>query len=254
MHRVLAFTLIELLVVITIIVVLLALLTPALDRALNAAELATCAARQGTLVRIFNLYAMEEGKRNYLSGVRDDGNEYTAFVSYDFVRVIEEYAGNNRSPRFQDATVTVGTVPWILIDPSYKDFGYRYFTGGWVIGYQYIGGKPYLTQLHKDRPGYRPWRSPMSLRQQGPGEILTGWTTWRDGGQSHVAHTKAGGPAGEDAADGTAYHYQGPGHGEDVRVIAAGANVGRTDGSVSWWEIEDLEVYFAGDQTWHSRW
>jgi len=40
-----AFTLVELLVVITIIVVLLALLTPAMDRAIYYAELAVCAAR-----------------------------------------------------------------------------------------------------------------------------------------------------------------------------------------------------------------
>src|ERR1041385_8770864 len=41
-----AFTLIELLVVITIIVVLLALLTPALDRAIYQAELTVCQSRQ----------------------------------------------------------------------------------------------------------------------------------------------------------------------------------------------------------------
>lgn len=41
-----AFTLIELLVVVTIIVILLALLTPALDKAIYQAELAVCAANQ----------------------------------------------------------------------------------------------------------------------------------------------------------------------------------------------------------------
>src|SRR5258708_15496333 len=40
-----AFTLIELLVVVTIIVVLLALLTPALDKAIYQAQLARCAAQ-----------------------------------------------------------------------------------------------------------------------------------------------------------------------------------------------------------------
>src|SRR5438876_557647 len=44
-----AFTLIELLVVVTIIVVLLALLTPALDRAIYQAELTVCAANQHTV-------------------------------------------------------------------------------------------------------------------------------------------------------------------------------------------------------------
>jgi prepilin-type N-terminal cleavage/methylation domain-containing protein len=44
-----AFTLIELLVVVTILVVLLALLTPALDKAIYEAELAVCAANQQAL-------------------------------------------------------------------------------------------------------------------------------------------------------------------------------------------------------------
>src|ERR1041385_7046662 len=45
-NRMTAFTLIELLVVVTIIVVLLALLTPALDRAIYRAELLRCGANQ----------------------------------------------------------------------------------------------------------------------------------------------------------------------------------------------------------------
>jgi prepilin-type N-terminal cleavage/methylation domain-containing protein len=51
-----AFTLIELLVVVTIIVVLLALLTPALDRAIYQAELAVCGA---------NLHAVAAGATGY---------------------------------------------------------------------------------------------------------------------------------------------------------------------------------------------
>lgn len=59
-----AFTLIELLVVMTIIVVLLALLTPALDRAVYSAELATCAARQDAAASGVITYAMSY-KRYY---------------------------------------------------------------------------------------------------------------------------------------------------------------------------------------------
>jgi prepilin-type N-terminal cleavage/methylation domain-containing protein len=51
------FTLIELLVVITIIVVLLALLTPALDKAIYQAELASCGAKQGVLAAASTVYA-----------------------------------------------------------------------------------------------------------------------------------------------------------------------------------------------------
>jgi prepilin-type N-terminal cleavage/methylation domain-containing protein len=53
------FTLIELLVVITIIVVLLALLAPALDRAIYQAELAVCAAQQKTVTTGAAAYAVQ---------------------------------------------------------------------------------------------------------------------------------------------------------------------------------------------------
>jgi prepilin-type N-terminal cleavage/methylation domain-containing protein len=58
------FTLIELLVVVTIIVVLLALLSPALDRAIYVASLATCAAQQDSMVTGLQSYAMDH-KRYY---------------------------------------------------------------------------------------------------------------------------------------------------------------------------------------------
>ena len=57
-----AFTLVELLVVITIIIVLLALLTPALDRAIYSAELATCGA---------NLKAIGLGVTSYATSHRN---------------------------------------------------------------------------------------------------------------------------------------------------------------------------------------
>jgi competence protein ComGC len=58
------FTLIELLVIVTIIVVLLALLTPALDKAIYQAELAVCAAQQKTIITGGQQYAMNF-KRSY---------------------------------------------------------------------------------------------------------------------------------------------------------------------------------------------
>jgi len=59
-----AFTLIELLVVITIIVVLLALLVPAMDRAVYQAELAVCAAKHDALAAMTITYTMDH-KRFY---------------------------------------------------------------------------------------------------------------------------------------------------------------------------------------------
>jgi prepilin-type N-terminal cleavage/methylation domain-containing protein len=59
-----AFTLIELLVVVTIIVVLLALLTPALDRAIYSAELVVCGSKLKGIVNGATLYA-GEFRRSY---------------------------------------------------------------------------------------------------------------------------------------------------------------------------------------------
>jgi prepilin-type N-terminal cleavage/methylation domain-containing protein len=58
------FTLVELLVVITIIVVLLALLVPALDRAIYQAELAVCGARLSAVATASIVYAMDN-KRSF---------------------------------------------------------------------------------------------------------------------------------------------------------------------------------------------
>jgi prepilin-type N-terminal cleavage/methylation domain-containing protein len=64
------FTLLELLVVITIIVVLLALLAPAMDRAIYQAELAVCAAGLDATASGMTLYAMDFSRRYpYRKGV-----------------------------------------------------------------------------------------------------------------------------------------------------------------------------------------
>jgi prepilin-type N-terminal cleavage/methylation domain-containing protein len=63
------FTLIELLVVVTIIVVLLALLTPALDQAIERAERTVCAASLDAHSMAMNQYAMEN-RRRYLTAPR----------------------------------------------------------------------------------------------------------------------------------------------------------------------------------------
>src|SRR5687767_1042700 len=65
-----AFTLIELLVVVTIIVVLLALLTPALDRAIYVAELALCGTHaRGIAVSVQSYAAAHKRFYPYRPGV-----------------------------------------------------------------------------------------------------------------------------------------------------------------------------------------
>ena len=78
------FSLVELLVVITIIVVLLALLSPALDKAVYESELAACAAKLKAHGGIATLYAMDH-RRSYLwrPAIRAELNwrpDYLAFT------------------------------------------------------------------------------------------------------------------------------------------------------------------------------
>ena len=77
-----AFTLIELLVVITVIVVLLALLTPALDKAIYQAELAVCGTNLSATAGSANLYAFDSKRfYPYRKLVRDyDGTVETSAI------------------------------------------------------------------------------------------------------------------------------------------------------------------------------
>jgi type II secretory pathway pseudopilin PulG len=171
-----AFSLIELLVVVTIIVVLLALLTPALDRAIQQTELTVCAAQQNQLVKIFNTWAVEN-KRKFPAGTRDNDNyEHTPWVSTKFVNIVIAAAGNNKTYR----AAPWGIVPRMLIDPAYKDFGYRNDTG-WVIGYNYLGGHPMLDKANQTQTNAKAWHSPISLSNQGTGDILSCWNAWSTG-------------------------------------------------------------------------
>src|SRR5687768_392095 len=76
-----AFTIVELLVVITIIVVLLALLAPALDRAIYQAELAVCGANQRGIASGVGTYAMSY-RRNYPNRFLDANGGYMAGELY----------------------------------------------------------------------------------------------------------------------------------------------------------------------------
>jgi prepilin-type N-terminal cleavage/methylation domain-containing protein len=93
------FTLIELLVVITIIVVLLALLTPALDKAIYQAELAVCAANMHGVGNSLLIYTADH-KRRYPDNRLDF---YTPFHLYnrggspDLRATLKPYLSVNKS-------------------------------------------------------------------------------------------------------------------------------------------------------------
>lgn len=260
-----AFTLVELLVVITIIVILLSMLAPAMDRAMLAGMMAKCAAQQKAIVSICTTYAAER-RKNYPRGNRNsDDWEHTPWVSKEFVAIIEKQTGNNKAPRYQDGTVTMGIVPEVLIDPAYDDFGYRHETYGYVIGYQYLGGRIHLSTWNDGTPPFDRWRTPRSMLNHGDGEMVTCWIHWLQagGGFSFIAHGPDGTALGVDGPNGAGYHYQGPGSARDPKdfpQMSIGQNIGYADGSVGWKKIDDTKLYSGAahtggrSQEWRSRW
>jgi prepilin-type N-terminal cleavage/methylation domain-containing protein len=247
------FSLVELLVVITILVLLLALLSPALDKAMHRMELTACAARQHGLLTIFNGYAAAERRKYPLGKETATTYESIIFTTWDFVRIVEAYTGNNKSPTLDNGSVQVGVVPQMLVDAAFKDFGYRNTTR-YVLGYGYLGGHPALSGPN---PGFQ---SPMGLADQGSGELVACINIWSVGAVPPVAgimvspftisaHT-VNGPTGSYRA-GNPHSYfdqDGPYSGADPAQYhqALGGNVARTDGSVGWKQIGDMRLRFSG--------
>jgi type II secretory pathway pseudopilin PulG len=146
-----AFTLIELLVVITVIIVLLALLTPALDRAIYRAELAECAGNQRAIGASVQQYAFNQRRAYPYRNITDrQGGGLTTPTllashivdnsgrPYDIRPPLQGYIQINR--QLNDPFVPpvdlerVETVPSTLVFGSYA----MYF--GWTFTHATRGG------------------------------------------------------------------------------------------------------------------
>jgi prepilin-type N-terminal cleavage/methylation domain-containing protein len=123
-----AFTLIELLVVVTIIVVLLALLTPALDRAIYRAELTVCATNIKAMGSTATMYAASH-QRSYPDLA---GRNWPYHLSSPFVLMLAPYTALNRTLNcpFSEALDYEGSVRRSsaggIIPPYALWFGWKY--------------------------------------------------------------------------------------------------------------------------------
>jgi prepilin-type N-terminal cleavage/methylation domain-containing protein len=131
-----AFTLAELLVVIAIIVVLLALLTPALDKAVYQAELAVCGAKQKAVAAGALTYGMDHSRsypaRHNLAMATFPHKELLADPNnnYDVRPLIDAYMPNDALVDSLTRKIEVGrleTQPDSMVFSSYSLwFGYGY--------------------------------------------------------------------------------------------------------------------------------
>ena len=117
------FTLIELLVVITIIVLLLALLTPALDKAIYAAEKLQCLGRQRVMVMAAVSYATEHKKYFPPNAIRGQGSA----TAYDIRQWWTDDEGTTPTPYAVNPGTGVGNTPnlqlGLLPQAGYLPFG-----------------------------------------------------------------------------------------------------------------------------------
>ena len=115
---------------------------------------------------------------------------------------------------------------------------------GYVIGYNYHGG--HTNTPWPALPGYTArWVSPQKLTDKSALVLVSDMNDWSPGyAQSFAPHTKNG-PIlqGADASNPNAT-------GASAAAIgAAGGNMGLLDGSVSWKNIKQMQVY-RGSQQW----
>lgn len=157
------FTLVELLVVITIIVILLAMLVPAMEKAIYQAELATCATRMKGVAQGATIYAMENHRRYMNRDIIDQerGQPYVlAGNEYDILA--RESGGQGRSgPTYDDRPRMQTHIPMsLLVEPLAPKIDYSVEATGldiWVVhsGYSLYFGVDFAGYTGMKRVGDR---------------------------------------------------------------------------------------------------
>ena len=211
------FTLIELLVVVTIIVVLLAMLVPAMGKALETSSRVSCAAELHQISVSCLSYATDND-RLLPTGKRDgDHYEHTPWISEETHKALMGY--------------TLQTD--ILHCPNYVGgFGYNQPSSGWVIGYNYIASHPNCTAVQG-------WANPVRATDPTNLPLISDYNNWSPpDGWTFVSHT-AGGAAGT-AATG---YYNYLGGLTPLQVGSEGGNLCLLDGSAAWKPLSKMVQY-----------
>ena len=218
------FTLIELLVVIAIIAILAAMLLPALSRAKQKAKRIACVNNLRQAILSVHMYGLDH--REWVPSGRDNNGAWHSIrISSQSYSNLVSYTGN-----FQ-----------IMDCPNFTFGTQRRYDGRWgyLVGYNYLGDAN-MDGWAKRAKFY--WYSPRRTTEAGTNYIIADANHW--GGSLLMApHTKSGGAF---QVNGSAFtRAQGNGLVDSSDVDAAGGNVGKMDGSASWWNIEDMKQRYA---------
>jgi len=237
-HR-LAFTLIELLVVISVIALLMGILVPVLGRAKEKARRIACMGNIRQFIIGIQVYAgdHEEYLPSGLSDFTDPEDEHTPILSRAMRNALVKIIGDERCL----------SCPW-LREPFDVNDGWYYVDAGrdygYVLGYNYLGGHK-GTPWPRMGPATAEWISPQRSFDKPSTPIVTELNAWSTAEMMTFAPHGARGAILESGHSGNE-SFQGV---PSEQIGAVGGHVGCLDGSVSWKNIGDMEIY-RGSRQW----
>jgi prepilin-type N-terminal cleavage/methylation domain-containing protein len=233
-----AFTLIELLVVIAIIAILAALLLPALASAKERARRARCqnCLRQFSLA--IHMYAHDN--EDWLPSGRSEvggHDDHVPVICAETRKALVEYGGSWKILECPSLGKPFNQPNGWLAQDNY----------GYIIGYNYLGG--HTNTPWDPMPGHSAtWISPRKLTEDSKLILLTDMNDWSptyDGGKAFAPHGRTG-PILRTLEEGGE-----AGSLTSAEIGAAGGHITLLDGSVSWKNIKQMDVY-AGSQKWEA--
>jgi len=231
-----AFTLIELLVVIAIIAILAALLLPALSNAKERSRRAGCKSSMRQFILAVHMYA-GDNEDFVPPGASNKGSDD------DHLPVLCDVTSNAIVQYSSERMASCPNVAeYFMKHQAERPFEEQEY--GYVVGYNYHGG--HTNTPWPALPGHTAtWISPQRLTDNSSLVLLSEMNDWSPGyGQTFAPHGRGGA-----IMSGNNPSNQGAAGATSAEIGAAGGNLGFIDGSVSWKNVNQMDIY-RGSQQW----